>query len=191
MVTMSVLKKEITVNGIKLNVFHSIECPVCTAIDPKTGKEIRAEIEEAAIGGSTRMAKRLTDKYGLHMARETIARHLKTHAPYIQEARTNALEMVGKSRGLINAAHHEAEDVLQDIINIGGDMLNTGEMPVTERLLMGAIKEQGERKKTGSIKDLLSSLSKSRFIDGEIVEDEQLADGIQELIEEPVSESTE
>ena len=69
------------------------------------------------------------------------------------------------------------DDVLQEIINIGGQKLVEEKITVTGNLLINAIKEKGARKHGGSVSDLLNALNKARYGD-------QIGEG--EVVEEPL-----
>ena len=105
--------------------------------------------------------------------------HVTQHSSYIPAAKKIITDKLIKGVAGVDKLQFDANEVLQDIINIGGRNINTGDMDVSDRLLIFAVKEQRERKSGGTLQDILDSLNRSRFgevLEGEVKEPLQLQD---------------
>lgn len=163
----------IKVGKSKKRYFINSECPICTAeVD---GKELRLDIDKYLIRHSIPDTAKHFEKYGLYIKESTYRTHMKKHSEYISETKKE-IEKITQTTALsrldaIQETYIDPDEVISEIITIGGTKVRTGEMEVTEKLLLGALKEQGMRKKTGTIRDLMEGLDKNRFKVGEIVEE--------------------
>lgn len=153
------------------------DCAVCQATD-FDGNWVRFEIDKYLITHSPKQAvKWCLDKYALKFTPKRLELHMKKHSSYIEESKKTAQALIEKTatRNLekIEEVFIDAEDVLQDIITAGGQRIRAGEMKVTDRLLLGAISEQGKRKQMGTLQQIFAELDKGRFVEGEVVEEEK------------------
>lgn len=155
--------------------FINYECPVCTA---KIGdKEMRIEIDKFLISHPVTEAVGHFIKYGLYIKESTYKTHIKKHSSYITETKKEIKKLTEKTSlaklDAIQETYIDPDEVITEIITMGGQMVRTGEMEITEKLLLGALKEQGMRKKTGTIRDLMEGLDKNRFpvLEAELVKE--------------------
>ena len=164
------------------NKFHSYivhpECSICNASD-SGGKAIRLVVDKYLITNSVAdTTKMLTTTYKMPVTMSQVRSHLEKHSPYLEDIKATVMK-TAENMSLakvesISDTHIEPEDVLQEIITIGGQKIRSGDLPVDGKLLLGALKEQGNRKQQGRLRDLLDDLDKMRFtpalIEGETEE---------------------
>lgn len=152
------------------------ECPICMA--EENGKSLRPEIDRFLVSHSVNEAPAYLLDLGINLTPTRIKTHINKHSAYIMEAKA-AIQKAAESHALSRIDKLEefmdADEVIQDIITIGGRKLQTGEMEVDSKLLLGALKEQGLRKKVGTIRELMEDLDKQRFKQIPVIEGE--ADG--------------
>jgi len=161
-------------------VFHPFisnpECLICQAYED--GKNIRTLIDKYIVSNSIAKTRVFLSEKGIYVGEVAIESHIKRHSAFIKEIKKAILESAKKvSLAKLDSLEDEfieAEDVLTDIINIGGNKIRSGEMAVDRVLLLGALKEQGTRKQQGRLRDLLDELDSKRFIEGEVVDDENI-----------------
>lgn len=153
------------------------ECSICIAVED--GKPIRPEIDRFLISHYREPAAclRYLKEKGVITTLKLFRRHMNKHSSFIEETRKE-VERVAEKTALDKIDRLEefvdADELIQDIITIGGRKIQTGDMEVDSKLLVAALKEQGARKKSGTLRDLLGELDKQRFIPlvaGEIVEE--------------------
>lgn len=124
---------------------HSDRCVVCTAKD-EHGFPIRESFDYfAKKSGYKECLIWLQDKGVKVISTKPVISHLTKHAPYIIDAKRLASQSMQKMIVTIHQEKTAASEVVQKIINIGDEKISSGEMPVTERLLIEAIKEEGRR----------------------------------------------
>lgn len=154
------------------------ECPVCQAVDPKSKKKLRLDADKMFIDGSTtkEISVWLRDNFAIDISAYRVNTHITKHSEYIGKVEKEITDMVKDKRieqiSTIVDEYIPAEEVLGDIITKGGQKIKTGEINVDGKLLLGAIKEEGSRKKTGTLTELWEKANKQRFLEGEIVDDE-------------------
>lgn len=149
------------------------ECAICIA--QEDGKPIRAEIDKYLVSHykDTRECMHYLKERGVVITKALFRVHMRKHSPYIEEsfkevqrvAEKTALEKIDKLEEYV-----DADELIQDIITIGGHKIQTGEMEVDSKLLVAALKEQGARKKGGTIRELMDSLDLQRFKQIPVVE---------------------
>jgi hypothetical protein len=143
----------------------------------------RSEIDKLIMfEGITKAHEIISKDWGWNTTRARLQSHYDNHSAYLKEVK-NRLDVEFRERSLkaidyVQDKSIEAEEVIQDIIQLGGAMIRNGEMEITPQLLTAMIKEQGTRKKTGTLQDLLENLDRKRFgapkvIEGEVVEDDE------------------
>lgn len=123
---------------------HSPKCLICTAKD-RSGKSLRYEIDTFAVNSTFQEIRNAYLAVGLDITSRILSNHMKRHAPYILEARKNVPKKMQKFIVKVSQTKMEVGEALQDILDRGAQMVREGEMPVTERLYIEAIKEQGRR----------------------------------------------
>ena len=172
---MKPLMENVKVGKKKSSLLNSYECLICTAKD-KDGKDARMKIDKYTINHSEKETlKWLLDEHNVAISAIKLRKHLNIHSPYIIEAKNKVMDVAANSAlatiDKLEDKIRDADDVIQDIINKGGEAIEVGDLPITERLLIAALKEQGARRKFGSLHQLFTELDKQRFQEGEIVED--------------------
>ena len=175
--------QEITIGKKKKPYLDVSICLICQAIDSKTQKPLRLDIDKYYSTHGLKETKRYVDE-DLKIGGNTnywLKRHFNEHSTYLTDVRADiekAVQKVGMQRiEKLAEAFIDADEVIQDIINEGGKKIREGEIEVDSKLLLGALKEQGQRKKTGTLHDIFKELDRARFIEGQVVEPEQLPDG--------------
>lgn len=159
------------------------ECVICNAKDKK-GEPIRLIVDKYLISHSYPETAKMLLLYGMDVSYKTVESHMKKHSPYLKEVKSTILQAVEKSAlsrvETVAEEYIEAEDVIQEIITLGGRKVRAGEIEVDGKLLISALKEQGSRKQQGRLRDLLDDLDKKRF---GAVEEGKLLEGSGEVVE--------
>lgn len=140
------------------------------------GNSVRHIIDRMVIENGMPKALKLCEKLGIVTSQSKLRGHCDRHSPYVKQTEEIVAKAVREAVGTVNDSVGQAfsgNDVIEEIINRGGKMIVEGSMPVTERLLSTALKEEGARKSGGSLRDLLKTLDKKKFkpVDGELIED--------------------
>jgi len=155
------------------------ECKICEA-ENSDGKSMRAAIDKYAITHGYRDTLRYAQMYSMKkITLQALKKHLDRHSKYIATVKEHIKDLAEQT-----AMEHldqmderaDPDEVISEIITIGGQKIKTGEMPVDGKLLLGALKEQGARRKFGTLRDVLEGLDRVRFgelplKEGEVVED--------------------
>lgn len=149
-------------------------CDICGAKDD-SGKSIRMEIDKFLITHDAKeTAKMLRDVHGIPVDKRAVLAHYKNHSKFIgdiKEAVEKRVEETALSK--VEAAvetYIDPDTVLEEIITIGGNKLRAGELEVSAGLLLGALREQGNRQKVGTLRDLLDNLDRQRFSGNKVAE---------------------
>jgi hypothetical protein len=159
--------------GKDVSGYHSEpRCKICNA-KSFAGDNIRDEIDAFASRGATLSeTKAYLQKYGINASIITIHNHFKKHSPFVNIAKKLGTAKSRKLRMRINHEFREASSALQRIITAGDKMVenwlndNDGhQMPVTERLYVEALKEQGRRGSKTSL-DLEMEMMDKEIIEG-------------------------
>lgn len=119
-------------------------CRICSAKDG-SGKSLRYEIDTFAVNSSAKEIEEFYKQFGLEITDKVLYNHLHKHAPYVLEARQNVPKKVQKFLVKVTQTGMAVGEALQDILDRGAEMVRTGDLPITERLYIEAIKEQGRR----------------------------------------------
>jgi len=149
---------------------HSDNCTICTAKD-SYGQPARATIEEIYGKSGLQRAMWYMESIGVTLSARQLQRHIQTHAPYVRSGL-----FMQRTQKMIKAAiqeHADAETAVQTIVSIGNKMITTGEMPVTGKMYMEALKLATKEKERGTFDGFIKSVEGQVF-DGEIVETKQL-----------------
>ncbi len=149
---------------------HSDHCTICTAKD-NYGQPARGMIEEIYGKSGLQRAVWYMESIGVTLSPRQLQRHIQTHAPYVR-----AGLFMQRTQKMIKDAikdHADAETAVQTIVNIGTKMVTTGEIPVTGKMYMEALKLATKEKERGTFDGFIKSVEGQVF-DGEIVEHKQL-----------------
>ena len=160
-------------------IISNSECKICMARDKK-GKYVRNSIDKYCITHTLQE----TIKFASHYTETPVTKanlnsHFKKHSPYVEQvkehvrslAETTALERIEQLDERL-----DPDEVISEIITRGGHRIKNEEIAVDGKLLLGALKEQGARKKFGSLRDVLEELDRVRF--GKLpVQEAELEDG--------------
>ena len=151
-------------------------CKVCKAKN-KFGEELRGKVDEmAAKGASRNEIQEFLRSEGIYASKNSLHLHFKNHAPYVKTVPSKA------TARMITTITHGAIDsrkTIEKIIGMGSQMIDNWwngikgvpQMPVTERILLEALKEEGRRAPRTAIDQELDLMEKE-FIEGEEVTDE-------------------
>ena len=159
-------------------IFHPFivgpECRICQA--KEDGRSLRTLIDKFLVSNSIDKTILMLKEKGIYITYKAIESHLKKHSAFIKDIKKAILKSAEKVSlakiDTLEDEYIEAEDVINEVITIGGRQIRSGEMKVDKTLLLGALKEQGQRKQQGRLRDLLEELDTKRFITGEIVEED-------------------
>ncbi len=133
-------------------------CKICTAKDYK-GNPIRDDIDAYASTGATlKEVQGKLAEHGIFVSIPNISNHFRKHSPFVRVAKKLGTQRSRKLQLRIKREFRESSEALQRIIDIGDRMVENWEkenfegiendapkMPVTERLYIEALKEQGRR----------------------------------------------
>ncbi len=153
------------------------ECPVCQA--KKGNKKLRLIADKKVIDGAglKEICNWFRDDFGITVTPARLRTHINKHSEYIGVVKGQVQKLIKETSleqiSTIADQYIPAEEVLSDIITKGGQKIKEGVIEVDGKLLLGAMKEQGNRKKTGTLQDLWKTLNRSRFdtpIEGEVLD---------------------
>lgn len=136
-----------------------------------TGVPVRGDIEDVYSRMGLQNAMKYAKTLNVSISARSFQRHVENHAPYVR-----AGEWVKKTRKFIKDAmeeHSEADSAIQTIINVGTKLVEGGEMPVTEKLYIEALKMKSKEKRVIPLEGFIKIVEGAVF-DGEVVEDEDL-----------------
>ena len=168
---------EVKVGKKKEQFMNAYDCKICNAKN-KDGVDVRIAIDRYLITTEIpEVIAKLLDEYNLVVTKGELNKHLSSHSAWIAHAKDYVLKTAQKlalsKLNEIEAVYIDADDVIQDIITIGGKKIRNEEIQVDSRLLLGALKEQGTRRKMGSAQQMFTELDKARFIPAEIVDEKK------------------
>lgn len=154
---------------------HNSQCKCCSAKD-KYGVPLRDEIDALRSSGYTIDAIKLwMANKGISVAKLSISRHFKKHASYVQKGTAPSRGVTKRMITTLTAKNTEAEEALGKIITIGNQMIDNWvegkpgpQMPVTSKLFIEAIVEQGRRAPKTSLDVEFEDMEKE-VIEGEEV----------------------
>lgn len=186
---------------------YSAKCQICAARHAKTKVAIRDEIERMfyETGGSYLDVLRHYQRLGYPFTLSLIRNHVSKHAPYLLN--------IGKTKKIAELAkqsveeHADAEKALNRIISMGDKMVESGDMPITEKLYLGALNLKSKQQENNSMRNFLSEVfnrayqkklsedDKPEEIDGGQIDVEKIKDvqeaEIEEVVEKPKVEEDE
>jgi hypothetical protein len=131
-------------NDTRMGYKHSTACTICNAKD-RDGKPIRDLIDEYAIKSTSKQVIEYLATFGIQVSMKMVTNHIYQHAPYISNARAIGTTKIQKMIVRVHQEKTAVSDALQRIIDIGDTLVKEGNMPVSERLYIEALKEQGRR----------------------------------------------
>jgi len=153
-------------------------CKICSKIFPD-GKDVRSVVEKLRANGFTfAQIEDYAEKKGIHLSDLNLGTHFKKHAPYCR-AGANISKKTLHTISQITHSSEEASLALKKIISIGSMMVDNwwnnvkGEpkLPVTGKLLMDALREEGKRTAKTVLDAEFEDLQK-QAIEGEIINGE-------------------
>lgn len=130
--------------------YHPL-CKVCTARSP-SGKSLREDIDAMITQGKKNVeCIRLLAQYGVGVTSRNFSRHIHKHSPFTLTARQT--NVVIKLKHELGQTQVDSREALQKIIDIGDQMIENWwneveaqpKMPVSEKMYIEAIKEEGRR----------------------------------------------
>ena len=121
--------------------FVSHKCTGCNALD-KGGNPLRDffDLRKDQDVPTKDIVAEGAEKFGFVISQQNLDRHFRLHSPWLKEKKslmrtakyTNAIQ-----RGVVE--HRAAEEEVQKLIDVGGDRIDKGEIPVDKDLYMFAI----------------------------------------------------
>jgi hypothetical protein len=123
---------------------HVINCTVCSSKD-RQGKPLRDTVDKMALTESAGQIAEFLNYEGVKITANAVLNHLKRHAPYVKYHRDLGSKKIQKMIVRIKQTGTEVSQALQRIVDMGDSMVQAGQMPVTEKLYIEALKEQGRR----------------------------------------------
>lgn len=156
---------------------HVRQCKVCNAKD-KYGNPLRDEVDALRSTGYT--IKEIQDwlgAKGIYASNISVSNHYKKHAPYVKKGMTPQRGVTKHMITTLTAKNAEADEALAKIINVGNQMIDNWiegregpQMPVTSKLFIEAIVEQGRRAPKTSMDVEFEDMEKG-MIEGETVKE--------------------
>lgn len=150
----------------------SSRCAICASRHPMTGLSVRGDIEDVYARMGLKNAMAFAKTMNVSVTARAFQRHAENHAPYIRaEAWTK------KTRNFVKEAmaeHKEADFAIQSIINVGTKMLEEGELTISEKMYIEALKLKSREKRSIPLAGFIDGVEGEIF-DGEIVETPAIA----------------
>jgi len=166
----------------ELGYIHENRCSLCTLTD-KEGNNVRDRVDELAANGKTyrQIQRFIAENYGPYISEQAIGNHFRKHSPFATEAKKLGTKRSRKLRVKVKKEMAEASEAIQRIINAGDQMVvnwiedrEGKKLPVTERLYIEALKEEGRRGAKTTLDIELEQMDKALFED---LEGEEVIDG--------------
>lgn len=162
------------------NTFHQIlsidSCKICMAQDEK-GEWVRDKIDKFCVTHSYKQTAEFCKQFVGNISSLRVKRHFENHSGYVSKIKED-VKRIAESTAMDRidsiADRMDPDEVLAEIVTIGGRKVQSGDIEVDGKLLISALKEQGARRKFGSLNDVLRELDKVRFgqlQEGEIQDD--------------------
>lgn len=132
--------------------YHPL-CKVCNARNP-AGKPIREEIDSMIAQGKKNVdCVEFLLQNGISVTERNFSRHLTKHSPFARKAKEIQSSTAIKIKHQFEQEQVEAKESLQKIIAMGNQMIDNWwnqqedqpQLPITGKLFMDAIKEEGKR----------------------------------------------
>jgi hypothetical protein len=167
-------------------------CKICSSL-LNDGRELRPVVEKMRADGFTyEQICQYSTKNGVPMTDQNITNHMKVHAPYCKIGSGISRKTLHTITELTHSSD-EAAGALKKIIAIGNMMIDNWwnniqgqpQMPVTGKLLMDALKEEGKRSAKTTLDAEFEDLQK-QAIEGEEAIDGETSDRGQGETSSPV-----
>jgi hypothetical protein len=167
------MTKTANVTAIEGFKFHP-QCKVCSAKD-KYGNPLRDEADALRASGYTyEQLKNWLAGKGIYASAMSITNHYKKHAAYAVKGAAPT-KITKRLITTLTAKNDESEQALKKIISAGNTMIQNWldgkkgpQMPVTQKLFISAIQEQGKRAPKTSMDVEFEDMEKG-MIEGEEV----------------------
>lgn len=169
--------------------YHPL-CKVCNARDTR-GKALREEIDAMIAQGKKNVeCIQLLSQHGISVTERNFSRHLTKHSPFAKAAKQTLSSKAIQLKRQLDIEKVESQELLQKIIAIGDNMIdnwwndveNAPKMPVTEKLFIEAVKEEGRRAPKTLISAQLDEIERE-FIEGHT--EEEQPEAIKESVASP------
>lgn len=122
---------------------HSARCQICVARG-RDNLPLREQFDNYAITATAKDGVKWLLDHGVSVSERVVSAHLFKHAPYVALAKANGTKKMQKMIVRIHQEKTEASTAVQRIIDIGDTKIQEGEMPVTEKLYIEALKIQSK-----------------------------------------------
>lgn len=165
------IRKIVATTGFK---FVS-QCKVCSAKD-KFGNTLREEVDALRASGwsLTALNKWLIER-GIYASTGALANHFKKHAPYAGKGTMPGTSKMARVVTTLQKSNTSSDEAIRKIIGIGDTMIENWlhnkkgpQMPVTQKLFIEALHEEGRRAPKTSIDVAFEDMEKE-LIEGEEV----------------------
>jgi hypothetical protein len=163
---------------IKSGYYVSRKCAACIAVD-KAGNPLRDWLDhEKDKGATTNEVIKKVFKQGVILHQPNLDTHFRVHSPWIRTKKRNlATAKINNAISRETLKHREAEEEIQKLVNVGGDRVDKGEIPVDKELYMFALDRKTRNPTPVSIQNLVmnfgdalvESHKKKKVIEGETV----------------------
>lgn len=155
------------------------QCKACVSLF-KDGTEVRPKIETLkAEGCSAREIILYCERLGVNLSQLNVLNHFKKHATYVQKG-TKLSPKTTRAITMLTRSSEESSSALKKIIAMGSEMIDNWwnkvegpQMPVTPKIFIEAIKEEGKRSPKTALDTEFENLQKS-LIEGEVIDAKQL-----------------
>jgi len=160
----------------------SRQCPVCNAT-AQNGDQLRDEIDSQYMAGDSYLSiSRWCNARKVFLTARQIENHLKNHSSFLYNTKKAVSRKQQIIKKQITDQKRDADNALDRIITLGDKMVEnyqkrvfegveTGgpELPVTERLYIEALREQGRRGTATRLDDVFLMMEKQAIQDGEVI----------------------
>lgn len=152
--------------------YHPL-CKVCTAYD-RRGQPLREEVDNM-IAQSIKNVEviKFLAQNGVFVTERNFSRHLHNHSPFTLSARQTRSDKAIHLKHKAEIEQRDAQESLKKIIAIGDTMIDNWwnelegpKMPVSEKLYIEAVKEEGRRAPRTQI-DIELDMMEKEFIEGQ------------------------
>lgn len=152
--------------------YHPL-CKVCNARDTR-GRALREEVDAMIAQGKKNVeCIQFLSQYGISVTERNFSRHLNKHSPFAKAAKQTFSSKAIQLKHQADIELKDAREAIQKIIGIGDEMIDNWwnqvegapKMPVTEKLFIEAVKEEGRRAPRTAISMELDAMERE-FIEG-------------------------
>lgn len=148
--------------------YHPL-CRVCNARD-HSGRPLREEIDAMiAAGKKNTECISLLSQYGTMTTERNFSRHLTKHSPFAKSAKQIQSTKAIQIKRQLELEYIDAQDAIQKIMAMGNQMVDNWwnqvdgapKLPVSEKLFIEAVKEEGRRAPRTEIDIELDAMERS------------------------------